>query len=289
VSKTIAIYCASQLEATGPTQPGARPATLGHGLAACRQIPAKNRAASPVVPALAGAGCRSWHWCQVQNLGPRPGLGDGPFRRPSMVALSSDLQTRFLAILPRIRTHALVYFRHVKCQVKKEEAVAEVIALAWKWFVRLVQRGKDATEFVSTLATYAARAVQNGRRLCGQLKAKDVMNEHAQQRHGFRVEQLPLSTRTCHEELNGITGQRVLDAYEERLHDNTRTPPDEQAAFRIDFPAWLTTRTERDRRIINDMAVGEAPVTWLDALACRRLASAASTTKTGGCSQARSN
>ncbi len=35
------------------------------------------------------------------------------------------------------------------------------------------------------------------------------------------------------------------------------TPPDEQAAFRIDFPAWLSTRTERDRRIINDMVVGE--------------------------------
>jgi len=35
------------------------------------------------------------------------------------------------------------------------------------------------------------------------------------------------------------------------------TPPDEQAAFRIDFPDWLTTRTERDRRIIGDMVVGE--------------------------------
>jgi hypothetical protein len=41
------------------------------------------------------------------------------------------------------------------------------------------------------------------------------------------------------------------------LHENTVTPPDEQAAFRIDFPDWLTTRTERDRRIISDMAVGE--------------------------------
>jgi hypothetical protein len=112
-------------------------------------------------------------------------------------------------------------------------------------------------QFVSVLADFAVRAVRAGRRLCGQLKPKDVLSERAQRRHGFRVQSLPLSTRTCHEELNGLGGQRHLDAYEERLHDNTRTPPDEQAAFRIDFPAWLTTRTERDRRIINDMAVGE--------------------------------
>jgi len=169
-----------------------------------------------------------------------------------MVTLSSikpvDLQVRFLTILPRIKTHAGIYFRHVKCCFKKSDFIAEVLALAWRWFVRLAQRGKDATQYPSVLATFAARAVNAGRRLCGQLKAKDVCNERTQRRHGFKVEPLPLSTRTCHEELNGLGGQRHLDAYEERLHENTMTPVDEQAAFRIDFPDWLTTRTERDRR-----------------------------------------
>jgi len=178
-----------------------------------------------------------------------------------MVALSSsnpvDLQARFLSILPRIKTHAGIYFRHVKCCFKKSDFIAEVLALAWRWFVRLAQRGKDATQYPSVLATFAAKAVQAGRRLCGQLKAKDVLNERAQRRHGFRVEPLPLSTRTCHGELNGLGGQRHLDAYEERLHENTVTPPDEQAAFRIDFPDWLRTRTDRDRRIIGDMVQGE--------------------------------
>jgi len=168
-----------------------------------------------------------------------------------------QLQARFLAIRPRIETHAKIYFRHVKCSTTKADRIAETLALAWKWFVRLAQRGKDATAYPSVLATYAAKAVPAGRRLCGQLKAKDVLSERAQQKHGFRVERLPLSTRTCHEELNGVTGQRHLDAYEERLRDNTRTPPDEQAAFRLDFPAWLLTRTERDRRIIEQMSVGE--------------------------------
>jgi hypothetical protein len=177
-----------------------------------------------------------------------------------MVVSSSkplDLQVRFLSILPRIKTHACIYFRHVKCRFKKSDFIAEVLALSWRWFLRLAERGKDATQYPSVLATFAARAVNAGRRLCGQLRAKDVMNQRTQRKHGFRVEPLPLSTRTCHDELNGLGGQRHLDAYEERLHENTMTPPDEQAAFRIDFPDWLTTRTERDRRIINDMVVGE--------------------------------
>src|SRR5208282_4950435 len=40
------------------------------------------------------------------------------------------------------------------------------------------------------------------------------------------------------------------------LHD-TRTPVPEQAAFRIDFPEWLSTLTARERRIIAEMARNE--------------------------------
>lgn len=35
------------------------------------------------------------------------------------------------------------------------------------------------------------------------------------------------------------------------------TPVPDQAAFRIDWRAWLKTRTERDRRIIADLLAGE--------------------------------
>src|SRR5208283_5197352 len=166
-----------------------------------------------------------------------------------------QLQARFASIVPRIQAHARIIFAGIKCPHKKADRIADTVALALKWFLRLAERGKDAMQFPATLATFAAKAVKCGRRVCGQENAKDVLSEQAQLRHGFRVESLPISTRTCHEELNGISGQRHLDAYEERLQDNTRTPPDEQAAFRIDFPDWLTTRTERDRRIINSMAL----------------------------------
>jgi hypothetical protein len=41
------------------------------------------------------------------------------------------------------------------------------------------------------------------------------------------------------------------------LVDNRRTPVPDQAAFRIDFPSWLSTLSARDRRIVSDLAAGE--------------------------------
>jgi hypothetical protein len=41
------------------------------------------------------------------------------------------------------------------------------------------------------------------------------------------------------------------------LVDNTRTPVDEQVAFRLDFPAWLNTLSDRDRRVVEDLMQGE--------------------------------
>jgi hypothetical protein len=39
-------------------------------------------------------------------------------------------------------------------------------AISWRWVIRLTQRGKDSTEFVSAIATFATKAVRSGRRLC---------------------------------------------------------------------------------------------------------------------------
>jgi hypothetical protein len=157
------------------------------------------------------------------------------------------LQSRFLAaVLPRLARHAEVYFRHVRCPGRRADAVAEAVALAWKWFLRLTAHGKDVGDFVSTLAGYAARHVRVGRRLCGLEASKDVLSPLAQTRRGFLVQSLP-----AHD--SGTAENPALDA----LIDNTQTPPDEQAAFRIDFPAWLDTLGERNRTIAVEMMVGE--------------------------------
>jgi hypothetical protein len=156
----------------------------------------------------------------------------------------ADVQARFLGIRPRIERHARVYFRHVRCQFRKQDFIAEVVALSWKWFKRLAQKGKDGTRFAAALASYAARAVNSGRRVTGQLKPRDVLSELAQQRHGFFVGKLP--------DFSTLTENPLAEA----LIDNTRSEVPEQVAFRLDFPRWRRSRSRRDRRLIDDMLLG---------------------------------
>jgi hypothetical protein len=156
-----------------------------------------------------------------------------------------EMHAAFLAFLPWIRLHGQVYFRHVKCLVTREDCIAEMVAIAWKWHVRLAQRGRDASRFVGALASYAARSVNSGRRLARMERPNDVLSGRAQREHGFAVVRLPaFSTLTA-------------NPLEEALHDNTQTEVPDQVAFRIDFPTWRLTRTERDRRVVDDLMMGE--------------------------------
>ena len=74
--------------------------------------------------------------------------------------------------------------------------------------------------------------------------ATDHAPPRAQRLHGFAVETLP--------QFSTLAG----NSYDEALHDNTQTPPPEQAAFRCDFPAWCRTRSHRDRKVIDDLLLG---------------------------------
>jgi hypothetical protein len=169
------------------------------------------------------------------------------------------LHLRFLALVPRIETHAQVCFRGIKCPVTKEDRVAECVALAWKWFVRLTERGKDPFEFPVAFACLVARAVRCGRRLCGQERSMDVLSPLAQQRRGFVVEHLPATTRSPHESLYASPhGQQLQDVFEERLRDNAVTPPPDAAAFRIDWPLFLRGLTTRDQEMATFLSLGHS-------------------------------
>jgi hypothetical protein len=144
-----------------------------------------------------------------------------------------------------IERHGRFAFRGLRCPAQRDDAVAEAVALAWRWFARLAARGQDPSAFPSALATFAARAVHDGRRVCGRESDKDALSPRARQRRGFAVGKLP--------DLGTLEG----NPWQEALHDNTQTGPADQAAFRLDFPVWLRTRTERDRRVIADLMLGE--------------------------------
>jgi hypothetical protein len=166
------------------------------------------------------------------------------------------LQTHFLQILPRIETHAQVRFGFLRCPGRRDDAIAETVAVAWGWFLRLVEQGKDVDNFVMVLADYAVRHVRSGRRLCGQERAKDVLSSRAQRLKGFTVEPFPPSILRSHNALSSAShAQDLVDTFEERLRDNTQSPVPDQAAFRIDYPAWLSQLGQRNREIAEDMAL----------------------------------
>jgi hypothetical protein len=167
------------------------------------------------------------------------------------------LHAAFLSILPRIELHGQLAFSGVLCQQRRADCVAEVVALCWLWFVRLVQRGKDPLAFPVVLAAYAARQVRCGRGLCGQEKGRDALSGLAQRRHGFQVGPLPHATASA-DRLGAVGGQRKQDALEELLHDNGQTPVPEQVAFRLDFSAWRRTHARRTRRLMDGMILGES-------------------------------
>jgi hypothetical protein len=148
-------------------------------------------------------------------------------------------------ILPAVERHANFYFRHVKCRQRRADLVAEAVDLAWAWFIRMAQRGKDATAFPFAVATFAARAVNSGRRLCGQEHSKDALSPLAQRRRGFSVSTLP--------EYETLSSNPLMDA----LVDNAVSPVPDQVAFRLDFPVWLAALGARNREIAQDMAAGE--------------------------------
>ena len=151
----------------------------------------------------------------------------------------------FQAAMPRLICHARCYFRHVRCRDKKADCISEMLGLCWKWWLRLVDRGKNPAKFVSVLASYAARAVRSGRRVCGQERARDALSTVAPQRHSFTVSSLPQTST-----LNP-------NPLQEALIDNTRSPVPDQVQFRCDFPEWLLTHTRRDRTLAIEMAKGE--------------------------------
>ena len=163
---------------------------------------------------------------------------------PARPAASNASQQYFLTILPRIELHAQVSFRHLKCPGKKADAIAEVVAVAWKWFLRAIAKGKDVDAFVSALAGYAARHVRGGRKVWGKDRRNDVLSPACQQRNCFAVGRLA--------EVDALSINPLNDA----LADNTRSPIPDQAAFRLDFPAWLASLGRRNRRIAEDMALG---------------------------------
>jgi hypothetical protein len=149
----------------------------------------------------------------------------------------------FLKMLPVIRLHARIAFRHLDPEAR-DEAVQAVVCNACAAIARLAELNKLDLAYGSVLASYGVRQVKGGRMTGGRLNGKDVTSRYCQQQRRICVARLDKYDREegCWQEI--------------LVEDRTATPAD-LAANRIDFPAWLDTLSKRDRGIALKLAIGE--------------------------------
>lgn len=102
----------------------------------------------------------------------------------------------FLPMLPIIRRHARSLFRHLTRQ-DRDEAFAEVVAVAMIDFLGLLKGAQADSPDPAALGRSAALKVLRCGRACGRESSRDVLSPTAQQRRGFKVEQLK---RSCEQE-----------------------------------------------------------------------------------------
>src|SRR5438128_641801 len=105
----------------------------------------------------------------------------------------------------------------------------------WSWFLRLHERGKDIRRFTMVFVFLVVKAVKSGRRLAGMAKAKDILNERCQRKHGFKVETLSTSAGSSFASRHTKPHSQEMQIFEERLQDNQITPIPDQVAFRMDW------------------------------------------------------
>lgn len=149
----------------------------------------------------------------------------------------------FLLMLPSIRQHAAVSFRHLNPDAR-EEAVQEVVCNALRAYVRLVQLKKVASAYPTVLAKFAVAQVKDNRKVGGHLNVKDVLSPYCQAKKGVIVERL--------DHFDEEEGH-----WQEVLIEDKHAGPADIATIRIDFTEWLRSLPGRLRRIAKLLATGE--------------------------------
>ena len=154
-------------------------------------------------------------------------------------------QEQFTARLPAVENAVRWAFRR-RFRLRSheyEEVLAEAVAACWSSWVGLLSRGKDPVEIgVHGIANNAIRYVRNGRKVAnrsGGRSAMDVHHRKAQAACGFKIEGL---------DDNGQPAGETAGEWRDWIATGNRCTPADQAAFRLDFAAWLANLPERRRR-----------------------------------------
>ena len=153
-------------------------------------------------------------------------------------------QSKFLEMLPAIRTRARIAFRAMGPEAR-EEAMSEVVARCCVDYCRLAELGKEDRAYPTVLADFAVRQVRSGRRVGTAANRNDVCSPGSQRRNGYGLCYL------------GTPGDQNSGGWHEMLVESKQAGPADTAASRIDFDAWLGSLSARDRGIAATLATGE--------------------------------
>lgn len=166
-----------------------------------------------------------------------------PVRTDIFAHQSQFVQAQFLAMLPRIRRQARRAFRQLDFE-RRDELVAEAIAIAYCAFVGLARHGRLELAYATPLANYAIRRVCSGRKAASPMNRNDALSHCARQIHGLSIARL--------DRRDEASGQ-----WSQLLVADRHAGPAETAAARIDVASWFRTLSTRNRNIAKALAVGE--------------------------------
>jgi len=149
---------------------------------------------------------------------------------------TTDARTTFETRVAEIDRLAGSHFRHLDPDAR-EEAVQDATVLAFRYWTRLVERGKVGEDCFRGAIWWAVRHTKQGRPggVRGASRPKCVL-DYARRRKGNVVVEGGVN-------LNHFVG-------------STASVPD-TVAFRLDVPAFLGTLPERDRGIAASLAAGK--------------------------------
>lgn len=164
---------------------------------------------------------------------------------PTAADLPHDAHEHFLSMLPGIRHMATFAFRHLPRE-RREEAVQDVEGYAWATYARLVALGKQDLAYPTPLARIGIQQFHDDRQLGTAQNLREVTSRRCQRANGLRVQSLHRWDASA-----GRWGEVVVE--------DRRARPDEIAATRLDFRAWLDSLPSRKRRVAETLASGERP------------------------------
>jgi DNA-directed RNA polymerase specialized sigma24 family protein len=164
------------------------------------------------------------------------------------MATLADAHLQFEVALPALRRCALYFLRHRHRD--RDDLLAEVLACCWKAWRGLVERGRDPRAVgITGIAAWAVRHALKGRRIGNHSNGRggmDIFHRRAQKLERFRV--------VSYDSGPGDRTAAEPASWKEWLAADHRVSPADEACFRLDFHAWISS-LPAGRRMTTELLV----------------------------------